>query len=80
LSSWKPSTTPFHDFLAWCDRSISRIALGHAGGAEGTPGGLDSDQAAREVRQDLLESDAKALATTLKFQLPEPWKTFTFGP
>ncbi|HRZ28686.1 MAG TPA: DUF935 domain-containing protein [Spirochaetota bacterium] len=70
----------FSDFAGFCDRAMSKAVLGHTGSAEGTPGKLGSEDQAKEVRQDLLESDAKALMKTLKFHLLAPWVAFNYGP
>ncbi len=45
----------------------------------GTTGSLAAGQVHNEVRHDLLESDAKALAKTIKMQLIWPLVGFNFG-
>ncbi len=70
----------FLKFAEFCDKAISKAVLGHTGSAEGTPGKLGHEEQARLIRQDLLESDAKALQKTIKFQLLAPWVRFNYGP
>ena len=72
--------TSFQAFADFWDRAMSKAVLGHTGSVEGTPGKLGSEDQAKDVRQDLLESDAKALMKTIKFQLLAPWTAFNFGP
>lgn len=74
------SNTSFADFAGFCDKAMSKAVLGHTGSTEGTPGRLGSEEQAKEIRQDLLESDAKALMKTIKFQLLAPWAAFNYGP
>ena len=70
----------FLKFAEFCDKAITKSVLGHTGAAEGTPGRLGSEDQARQIRQDLLESDAKSLQKTIKFQLLAPWVKFNYGP
>jgi phage gp29-like protein len=74
------SNTSFKDFADFCDKAMSKAILGHTGSAEGTPGKLGDEDQAGNIRQDLLESDAKALMTTIKFQVLAPWVAFNYGP
>ena len=74
------SNNSHEKFAEFCDHAMSKAVLGHTGNAEGTPGKLGSESEATELRQDLLESDAKALMKTVKFQLIAPWVMFNFGP
>ncbi len=73
------SNTSFKDFADFCDKAMSKAILGHTGSAEGTPGKLGNEDQAGNIRQDLLESDAKALMTTIKFQVLAPWVAFNYG-
>lgn len=74
------SNTSHMDFADFCDRAMSKAVLGHTGSAEGTPGRLGNEAQAGNIRQDLLESDAKALMKTIKFQLLAPWVMYNYGP
>ena len=74
------NTTTFMDLINFCDKAISKAVLGHAGSVEGTPGKLGGEDQAKNIRQDLLESDAKALMKTIKFQILAPWVRFNYGP
>jgi phage gp29-like protein len=73
-------TVSFGDFAEFWDRAMSKGVLGHTGSAEGTPGRLGGEDQAKEVRRDLLESDAQTLMKTVKFQLLKPWTVFNYGP
>lgn len=70
----------FTDLAEFCDKAMSKGVLGHTGSAEGTPGKLGGEDQAKQVRQDLVESDAKASMRTVKFQLLKPWVGYNFGP
>jgi len=69
----------FKEFIDWSGRMTSRVILGHTGSSEATPGKLGGEHMARQIRQDLLEHDARALQNTLKFQLIWPWVVYQFG-
>ncbi|MCG6552505.1 MAG: DUF935 domain-containing protein [Candidatus Magnetominusculus sp. LBB02] len=70
----------FSEFLDVFDKAISKAVLGHAGSSDSTPGKLGADDQAHEVRRDLLSSDAKALAGTIRNQIIGPWVLFNYGP
>lgn len=60
-------------------KAYQKAILGHTGTSESTPGKLGSEDAAREVKFELVEADAIALASTLSDQLIRPWVDFQFG-
>ncbi len=69
-----------YDLLAaFCNKELSKAVLGQTASTEGTPGKLGNETAQDNVRQDLKEADAKALAKTLKMQLVRPLVGFNFG-
>lgn len=70
----------FQALADFCERSMSKVVLGHTGTVESTAGKLGSEDQAKEVRQDLLEADGEALENTVKFQILKPWVAFNFGP
>ncbi|MBF0556719.1 MAG: DUF935 family protein [Nitrospirae bacterium] len=70
----------FSEFLDVFDKAISKAVLGHTGSADSTPGKLGADDQAHEVRHELLASDAKALAGTIRNQIIGPWVLFNYGP
>ena len=70
----------FENLATFCDRAMSKSVLGHTGSAESTAGRLGGEEASENVRHDLLESDAKALMKTVKFQVLAPWVMFNYGP
>lgn len=61
-------------------KSYAKAILGHTGTSESTPGKLGSEDAAKDVKFDLVAADAQALAYTLSDQLIRPWVDFQFGP
>lgn len=61
-------------------KGYAKAILGHTGSSESTPGKLGSEDAAKEVKFDLIAADAEALAYTLSDQLIRPWVDFQFGP
>lgn len=67
-------------FAEFCDKATSKAVLGHTGNAEGTPGKLGAEKQASELRQDLMESDARTLMRTVKSGLLTPWVAYTYGP
>ena len=69
----------FQALADFCDRAMTKAVLGHTGAAESTAGKLGSEDQAKEVRQDILEADAEALETCIKFQVLKPWVGFNFG-
>lgn len=69
----------FELLVNFCNAEISKAVLGQTATTEGTPGKLGSDQAQSDVRDDLKQADAKALAKTLKMQLIRPFVGFNFG-
>ena len=79
-SKLRGDTKTFVDFAEYCEKGMSKTVLGHTGSAESTPGKLGGDDASENVRHDLLESDAKSVMKTLKFQLLKPWAMFNYGP
>lgn len=79
-SAQRGNVTVFKDFAEFLQRSMTKVVLGHAGSADSTPGKLGSEDQAGELRQDLLESDAKPISRTVRLQVLGPWKTYNFGP
>lgn len=79
-SKVRGKTSTFKDLAEFCEAGMSKAVLGHTGSSDSTPGKLGSEDAANEVRQDLLEADSKALEKTIKFQLLAPWTAYNFGP
>lgn len=61
------------------NKEYSKAILGQTASIEGTPGRLGNEKAQEEVRTDLIEADAKALAKTLRSQLIWPMVGFNFG-
>jgi len=72
-------TTTNKEFAEYLDKEITILVLGHAGLSEGTPGKLGNEQAASDLRQDLLAADAMQLEETLNDQLLLPISIYNFG-
>jgi len=79
-SSKAPSAEIYERLIGFCDRSVSKAVLGHTGSSESTPGKLGSEDEARDVRRDILEADAKAMAKAVTMQMIRPLVEFNFGP
>lgn len=78
-SKVRGETSAFKDLAEFCEKGMSKAVLGHTGSSESTPGKLGGEDQASEVRQDILEADAKALMKTIRFQLLKPWVSYNFG-
>ena len=70
----------FSQLAEFCDKAMSKGVLGHTGSAESTAGRLGGENASENVRQDLVESDSKAVMKTAKFQFLKPWVLYNYGP
>lgn len=69
-----------HKELAeFCNQEMSKAVLGHTGTAESTPGRLGAEEAAREVRFDLVQSDALALDEVISDQIIRPLVDYNYG-
>lgn len=68
----------YFKLLEYFGKAIHRRILGQtASSSDG--GGLSKDNAQSEVRQDILEADAKYLASTVNSRLIAPWMRYNFG-
>ena len=77
----KAASAALHNDLAsFCNAEMSVAVLGHTGAIESTPGKLGSEDTAKEIRFDLIESDALALDYIISDQLIAPLVRFNFGP
>ena len=65
--------------LEYTHDAIFRLLLGQTASSS-AGGGLSGDTAQSEVRQDILESDARAVEATIYAQIAAPWTGFNFGP
>jgi phage gp29-like protein len=79
-SKVRGETSAFKDLAEFCEKGMSKAVLGHTGSSDSTPGKLGGEDQASEVRQDILEADAKAFMKTIRFQLLKPWVSYNFGP
>src|SRR5574337_203821 len=64
----------------FCEKTQTKIVLGHSSAADSTPGRLGNEKQGQELRQDLLESDAKQIERVYYLQLLAPWTAYNFGP
>ena len=79
----KSGSIDLYERLArWCDEQMSKAVLGQTSSADAMSHGLGSGQANlhAEVRDDLIESDARQLAATLSRDLVRPIVDLNMGP
>ena len=55
----------YERFIRWCNSEISKAILGHTGALDSTPGKLGSENAALEVRSDIIDSDKRRVEQTM---------------
>ena len=55
----------YEKLVRWCTEEIAIAILGHNGTSQSTAGKLGSEDAALEVRQDLIDADARVIAQTI---------------
>ncbi len=80
FSSAKSGADVYENLAKFCEKGMSKVILGQTLSADvGEKGSYAAAQAHNEVRKDLLFSDARALAETLKFQFIKPLIGFNFG-
>jgi phage gp29-like protein len=70
----------YQRMAAACNDEISKCILGHTGSADTTPGRLGGEGLAGEIRQDLVESDARAIEATIKRDLLAHFVALNYGP
>jgi len=77
----KGTNVDIHErLISAADRQMAYAVLGHTGTSESTPGKLGGEDAAKEVKFDLVQSDAVAAAHIISDQLIRPLVDFQFGP
>lgn len=77
----KASSHQVYDELQkWCSEEMSKAVLGHTGTSQSTPGKLGSEDAAREVKREILEADAKVLDETITDEIIVPYINYNRGP
>jgi phage gp29-like protein len=79
-SAQRTQSSGFKDLAEFCEKTQTKVILGHTGSSEGTPGKLGSEDQAKELRQDLKKADAKALERCVRLRLLGPWTMFNYGP
>lgn len=70
----------FKNLAEYLDKQISKAVLGQTASADGTPGAFGNQDSQDEVRQDILESDARQLSNTLNKYLVRSFIDLNFGP
>lgn len=78
--SAKSGESLFRITADWFDAQMSKGILGQTATTQGTPGKLGGDDAQKEVRQDIKDSDAEQLEETLNRDLVIPFVILNFGP
>jgi phage gp29-like protein len=74
------SAQVFERYLDYLDKQVSKAVLGHTGSTDSTPGRLGGETEAREVRSDILRSDAAQLGKTLTRDIARPVVDLNLGP
>jgi len=69
----------YKELKNWCNEEMTKAVLGHTGTTESTPGKLGSEDAAREVRQELVEADAEVLDEVITDEIIVPFVKMNFG-
>ena len=74
-------TNPYQVLALFCNREMSKAVLGQTltTDTEGATGTYAAGLVQAEVRRDLLEADARALARTVRDQILRPLVAFNFG-
>lgn len=71
----------YEKLCRYLDEQVSKLVVGQTGTADATTGGFGSSgQVHAEVRDDIRDSDAKALAATLNRDLVRPIIDLNYGP
>ena len=72
---------PYQVMTQFCNREMSKAVLGQTltTDTEGSTGTYAAGRVQAEVRRDLLEADARALANTTRMQILRPLVGFNFG-
>jgi len=63
------SVNTYESLCNFMDRQIAQVMLGHTGTSESTPGKLGGEDAANEVREDYIKSDADLLCESENNQM-----------
>ena len=69
----------FQGLAEYLDKQVSKGVLGQTASTEGTPGKLGGDDSQENVRDDIRDSDAKQLATTIRRDVIRPLIDLNFG-
>jgi phage gp29-like protein len=81
LDSGQKGTAEIYEALAsYCDNAVSKAVLGQTLTTEHSSGTYAAAKVHDSVRRDLIVSDARALAATLKADLITPLVRYNFGP
>lgn len=55
----------FQNLVAWADAEMSKAVIGHAGGADSTPGKLGGEDNAQDVKSFLVQEDKRLVENTV---------------
>ncbi len=70
----------YDDLQKWCNEEMSKAILGHTGTSQSTPGKLGSEEAARDVKREMIEADAMTLDETITDEIIIPYINYNHGP
>jgi phage gp29-like protein len=70
----------YQRLLSMINEEESKAVLGHSGSADSTPGKLGGESLAGEIRQDLVEADARGIEEDVGACLLAPFVRFNWGP
>jgi phage gp29-like protein len=70
----------YGDVAEWVDDQYSVVVLGHTGSSKSTAGRLGNEQAAIEVKQEIVEADAKVLDATINDDIIKVYVDVKYGP
>ena len=77
----KGTNVDIHErLITQADSQMAYAVLGHTGTSQSTPGKLGSEDAAKEVKFDLVQSDALAVSNITSDQIIRPLVDAQFGP
>jgi phage gp29-like protein len=70
----------YKDLKDYCNEEASKVVLGHTGSTTGTPGKLGGEDVAKEVKQELVESDAQSTDETITDDIVRLYIDLNNGP
>ncbi len=68
------SVEAFEKLVAWADAEMSKVIIGHAAGADSTPGKLGGEDNAQDVKEYLVEEDKAMVEDTMNELIRVIWE------